>query len=645
MQAIAPVTTTLLKAGAQKLLYKLEVYAWGTWYNLSSLGGENYLGDGPVRISFGGPGDSIEPVGGTWSAEIQNPNGMFHPANTSATYHTLLRMGRKVRISVGATYGGVDYYWQRLIGYMDTPEFHASTNTVMISGMDYMQSLVDMELRNPNNFWGSTETLSSVASTATLDSELYLRNDSVATLTEADDMSGWVADDPTRLTSSESEDGGSDYVAVLSKAAGVANNSAYEDGAGGFLMGTLYKVSFTYCITEGSASAEFHLRFYDSTGTHAQGSFIGKSTIWTTGSFYFTATDTGQSRIFAEIYDATLVAAGVEFDEVSVKEVTGHSNTNYILPVDCNGPYFATLDGEAIFFNDPAEKDGWLYEETSRMFSFVEDAWIDAGTNNLIVYYYTTQIAENVLADILVTAGLYATQAAALAGMSYTVTSVTIPRVWFEAGTTCRDAIQMICERVNYRFWFDCSGVPNFHPAPTETSPVDFAFDDAKYVSEDRTRQDLDLVRNRIVITGISQAMFSTREDMRNSRFEGNATHAESVLRYGEKTHTIENHLFQTQAIVNSMATTLALAWGDAHYYADVTTPACPVPLEMGDTISWTLPLNPATPTTATPRGIIRNVDINGSQTTYVCEVITDIVNPLASSAGVSSATATGTVT
>jgi hypothetical protein len=96
---------------------------------------------------------------------------------------------------------------------------------------------------------------------------------------------------------------------------------------------------------------------------------------------------------------------------------------------------------------------------------------------------------------------------------------------------------------------------------------------------------------------------------------------------------------------VNSMATTLALAWGDAHYYADVTTPAYPVPLEMGDTISWTLPLNPATPTTATPRGIIRNVDINGSQTTYVCEVITDIVNPLASSAGVSSATATGTVT
>src|SRR5512138_2257972 len=119
MQNLGGVTTSQLRGNSQRNLWKLEVYDGASWINLCSLGGENYLKS--VTLSTGGPGATAEPIAGKWSAELDNFNAIFHPANTASSYDTLLRIGRKVRISYGGTYGLTSTYWQRLIGYMDEP--------------------------------------------------------------------------------------------------------------------------------------------------------------------------------------------------------------------------------------------------------------------------------------------------------------------------------------------------------------------------------------------------------------------------------------------------------------------------------------------------------------------------------------------
>jgi len=110
----------------------------------------------------------------------------------------------------------------------------------------------------------------------------------------------------------------------------------------------------------------------------------------------------------------------------------------YDLPVACNGVYIAYLDGTQIY-----DRDTWTYDRGNNKFVFLPSEIPAAGgTDNLIIYYYTTQDVEDVVADILVAAGLYADQAAALSDMDYEATGVTIDRVRFGSGVQALYAIK-----------------------------------------------------------------------------------------------------------------------------------------------------------------------------------------------------------
>jgi hypothetical protein len=280
--------------------------------------------------------------------------------------------------------------------------------------------------------------------------------------------------------------------------------------------------------------------------------------------------------------------------------------------------------------------NGWYYDEATKVISFNSEKLVD-DNDSLLVYYYTTQVPENVVADLMVTAGLYATRAAALADMDYTATGITIDRVWFDAGTKCITAIQKICERLNYRFWFGYDGRPHFLPAPTVGASV---FDFPGAIQNIRDYQDMDAVRNYIVIEGIEQAMYADTEKTRKSRVVGTESDATSILAYLEKTHTITNNLFQDQASVDDMCADLLAEFKDSKWYADLQLAFNPVPIELGDTIAWVLQLAIGTfgalygfahygvdlyanaGLYVTITGIVRAITMNDGISNYKCEVV-----------------------
>jgi hypothetical protein len=581
-----------------------------------------------VSVNPSGAGATPEVVAGTWSAEIANPGGIFHPFHPTSAYADYFRVGRKVRISIGGVYGGTAYYWQRIIGYMDAPTFNNTKRQVSLSGMDYMKSLADTALRSPGNYWGATATYSTVASVMVLGSEIYNEADAMEIEHEANNVASWVVTDGT-FESFASGGGGSTYVGLLQPIDETDAPVTYDNDVGSFTIGVTYVVSFKYKRTSPwTPGTELSCYIYESGTVTVWGSIANlKSATWATASFSFVCPKTTTARMtFKMSAQYKAGAVDIQVDRISIKPQTGDAiNAPYELPTESNGPCLAVLDGAAIWFGQA--NDEWTFDEATNLLTFSEKKIMAAGTDNLVIYYFTTQTLENVAADILANgpddlgggAGLYANRAAALAAMDYTPTGITIPRVWFDAGMPILDAIRKICERCNYRFWFDELGVPHFKPAPT-AGTADFAFESFGDLAGLDDHQDLEQLRNRIVIDGAEQAMYAPREDRDRSRLTGSAYDQASIDTYKEHTEPIRNHLFQDQASLNAMCATLLAARKDPKWYASLTVPHCAVPLEVGDCIAWNIAFQPGG-AEQTVTGIIVGIELQNAAATYTCEI------------------------
>jgi hypothetical protein len=630
MQDLGAVTYDDLKAPVQELLYKFEAWDGAAWIDLCALGGLNYLVDDSLSFSSGGAGVSPDPIAGTWSATIDNKDGIFHPRHPTSIYSGLLCAGRKVRISVGATYNATPRYFQRLVGYMDPPRFQEATKTVEVSGGDSMKALADTKLASPNTFWGAMETFSSVLSTDVLGSELYTQNDAAKNSpSDFDTMANWSTLSHAAIASVDDDEGSGDlggYNAELTKnASGYATGWAAHETPFSVTVGKLYKVSFWYKRV--SAGCTFSIRAYETASLNLMGKSAElSSTSWGPASFYFTATKTSAVRL-SSVITGSGTGLVCRFDLVTVKEVTAYYNTRYNMPAASHGVYFVTLDDVPLWYGDTSQ--GWLYDPILQVFYFDENTHIVTGTNNLKVYYFTTQDIIDVLGDVLAATPLYADRAAALAALVYTDPVVTVPKVWFEAGTSALEAVKRICERCNYRFWLDELDVPRFQPAPTHGDPVAWFASRAKADGGDF--QDIEEVRNSIVIEGMERGAFSTAKDKQTSRITGLANDGPFSADKLERTHSITNDLFQDQATTDAMAATLLAEFKDPKLYSDLPVPKNPIPLQRGDTVEWDIDLRVASGADAglknTVRGIIRDVSFAGDEFNYKCEMRSQAMN------------------
>lgn len=682
MQSITPVTTDQLLQKGQQPLLKFEIKYCCCWVDLTNLGGKNYLKS--ISISTAGAEMTPNPVAGKWSAVIFNKNGMFDPDETVyAPYNEYFRAGVKVKIQVGAKYDGVDYYWRRIYGFMEIPDFSIDNSEVNLSGFDNMQFLANTKLREPDNYWGSSITLSTIASEETLGVEMYDEDDAMEIIADAPNVTPWDTAYGAAMTWTAPGGAPSTNVGQIVKDDGGSFIMGYieDNNVGSVEQGKEYKVVFQYQITVvGKLSIGIYKTgtiwtaetaysvgdtveptipnanncFYlctvagtsgvvepawpvvenggvvDGTVTWATQYMDGKkmgeitnlsSGTWAEASFYFIATESCAIKMRASVRGASHVATTARLDVFSIKKITGFSNASYNLPDECNGVHYAVLDDEAIW---PGKQkgEGWSYDPELKIFSFDDERHMDVGTDNLVIHYYTTQVSENIVADLLVRAGLYSNQAEALAAMIYTATGITIDKVWFDAGKTCLNAVKMFCERCNYRFYFNYSQRPVFKPTPTPkgAGSEDFSFLES-HIAGIRDYEDRNEIRNRIVIEGIEQALPEGAEETKPSRLKGEALEVASINKYGEHTMSIKNHLFQDQATIDAYCAIYLAAFKDPKWYTTYDTPFNPVPLEKGDTLAWRKKYE-AGGTPIEQRGIIRDIQINDFVVTYKNEKV-----------------------
>lgn len=602
MQSISPVTTDQLLQLGQEPLMKVEIYVAAAWVNLSALDGENFVED--VFVSPAGASMSPAPIGGTWRVTLLNRNGVFHPQHPTSPWKDYLKTGRKTRISIGARYGGTAYYWQRVIGFMDEPRLDSLNSRVEISGADYTKFLADTELRSPENYWGSSQTFDSISSDGLVGSEIYNEVDAMDINNEANNVTNWT---PTNCAFASYADGGggSTYVGRMSSIQ--LGSDVINLNVGSATAGKEYKVKFKHKVS--TAGFAISVRILQ-TSLIKQVTYY-PTTSYTEESFFFTATDTGAIKM--QFYGSQ-GSIYISFDQISIQEFIPYDKRYYELPSESKGPYYVTLDGEPVWQGE--EDEGWYHEESTRRVFFDINKTVANGTDNIVIYYFTTESPENAVADLLVKVGLYADRATALAAMDYTATGVTVDRIWFEAGSTCLNAIKKLCERCDYRFHFDFDGTPVFKPEPSPGA-VTFAFTAQKHIASALTYQDRNEIRNRIVIEGMKQAEPVNKEETIPPELRGEAHDQTSIDAYGERTLTIKNHLFQDQTAIDNMVTSLLADRKDPKWYADVEVPHKPVPLELGDKISWKERLSPSLE--ITQEGVARDIKIDNFKTLYKC--------------------------
>ena len=593
--------------------------------------GGNYLESG--GISLGGASMTPNPVEGTWDATVFNENGIFHPQRPNSALKDYFVTERLSRVSVGATYAGTDYYWQRIIGYMDVPNYSIPDYRVAISGGDYMKRLHDTELKFPDNYFGAdTDPYPSKSSDGKSGAEMYTPVDAMNPADDGsdpfDNVDGWG---DISCTFEPFAEGGTFVGRFISTSPGAYTR--HPDVA------TLTADAKYICtfrakrVVETGAGATYSKGVYVSqlvggVLTFLNGEYPAYASIdsdtWKTYTLYFTAQVDGP--LYMTLHT---VFSGEEYriDNISIHTYRSYWERYYelldVVP-DSKGPYHVTLDAVDVWQGE--EDEGWWYAETgedgpdppyhpAEVVFFDANKTVPAGVD-VVISYFTQQAPEDVVAALLVLAGV--------AGeLETTATGITIDKVWFKEGTTCLEAIKMLCERCDYRFFFKYDGTPVFKPKPAVDAAVDFIFTDPRHIASINTYQDQGEIKNRIIIKGMKQAEPVSKEETMPSEFRGELSDADSIAAYGERTLTITNHLFQDQdSILNEaedagMCFDLLAEHKNPKWYTDLVIPFNPVPLELGDTIQWPERLSPGV--NITKRGIIRDIKIDNFNTTYKC--------------------------
>lgn len=586
------------------------------------------LGTSEASISFlkgqscevAGAGKDTEPVAGSWSVSLDNSLGLFHPYHPTSTYKDLIKLGRKVRLSWGAVYSGVRYFWQRIIGYMDQPKYDSLS--VSVSGTDYMKAIADTKLFSPYTNWGDDGTFSTDASPTGSGAEIYAEADACEIgASEADNVTNWAGGGSGGVVSSEGPAPDSLYYLYFERdIGGNILEYAHNANVGSVTAGATYQITFDAMKTGVHSPFLSIYQTVGSTATLLKTVYISSDTWWgEEQTFTVTATGNLQLRVGSQgKYSAS--GDSVQLDNISIKAVAGTSWNIYELPSTARGVYYVILNGAPVWQGDEDGKGGWHYDSDLNALFFSEDLVIDAGTNNLVIYYYEPTAPENIVADILVASGLYASRALALSDMVYTPTGITIDKPWFEPGTSALEAIKLLCERCNYRFWFTWQGYPAFTPAPIYTTPASFDFDEVKYASSISLSQDIGEVRNHITIEGCERSVLNvSTQAVDQSTWRGSAEDSTSITAYQRKTYALNNHLFQSQASADDMCLSLLSFYRNPKFYLELKTSHLPVPLEVGDTISIKLPVSLTD--TVTKYGIIRGISLQDGEATYRTEV------------------------
>ncbi|MCK4826016.1 hypothetical protein KA005_60270, partial [bacterium] len=268
---------------------KVEIYV-GAWIDLNSLAGEKYV-EG-ADVSLGGASMTPNPVEGTWGASLFNQNSIFHPHHPTSPYTNYLRTERLTRVSIGAEYGGVEYYWQRVIGYMDEPTFSSPDYKATLSGGDYLKRLRETELRTPNNYWGSSQLYNSIASDGVISAETYNEADAMTIVpNEINDIPvAWVRNNCTFASFANPRTGSAGTWCGRVTGQGPRPVSIKNLNVVAGVTGNSYQFKFWHRIVGGTGLIGIRLYIMQDAGTCFHAIYFPTDT-WKEETFEFTARD------------------------------------------------------------------------------------------------------------------------------------------------------------------------------------------------------------------------------------------------------------------------------------------------------------------------------------------------------------------
>ncbi len=181
----------------------------------------------------------------------------------------------------------------------------------------------------------------------------------------------------------------------------------------------------------------------------------------------------------------------------------------YNMPSDCKGIYkaykynIATQEYDEIVLNSE-----YTYDWEKNQFVFLHPNVPYQTEGSIWVWYFTSQIVENVVADLLIEAGLltHSDKQNWLTGDLVTATGKTIDRVWFESGTTYMHAIELLAERVIYRFRVNPLGQPMFTRIPVLLTDTTKRLNREEYIVRN-IEERLDELYNHFYLVGEKRAM------------------------------------------------------------------------------------------------------------------------------------------
>ena len=197
--------------------------------------------------------------------------------------------------------------------------------------------------------------------------------------------------------------------------------------------------------------------------------------------------------------------------QIAIDIVSGEDT--YAMPDDCKGIYRAFQDAISPYdgtgFREIYLNANFTYDWDTNDLIFLSPNIPDYnGTNCLRIYYFTSQIVENVVADILIETGiLHISRRNVWLNSSdlVTPTGQTIDRTKFNYGIKVIKAINLLSEAVIYRFYINGEGNPIFKPIPAYGDVVK-KINDNEYLLR-RKEERFDELYNHIIIEGEKREM------------------------------------------------------------------------------------------------------------------------------------------
>lgn len=567
---------------------KVEVEGESGWVDIS-----DYVVS--VNISRVKSGLGGEPVAGVFDVELVDVDDEFNPFNTTAAYKDLIRSGRRVRIS---QYLGTEE-WVKIIGFMDEPSFDFGEKKVKISGMDYMKRLIDKVLSGQECRWGDVAIFDSVESPGVSGAEQYEEADCVRIgEAEANSVGDWVNGTTTKWTMSSAAGGNNSNYALKFVSAGTFYfNTNYAENSGVVALdeGVEYVIKFDFKVHKPSTSTEYigKVQFIN----EASGEVVDEvelsiltalSDMWQSYSKKIVWTTTGNLKIKISIYGIKQGSSDeFYFDNFSVRLYDNTSWTRYKMPEDCEGVYYVVLDGEPVWQGDEDGSGGWHYNEQTKEFYFSEEMGVEAGSQNLFIYYYKESEILNAVADVLVYCGLYGSRAEALAEMEYDYTDEAVAKLYFDDGISGIEAIRMLCERLDYEFYFTEEGVPVFKKIEESVADVvDVELEAMEVCNSFLISEDSGTIKNKVIIEGSERSVLDVSTgEVKKSNWRYEEADEESVELYGERSYMIRNHLFQDEESMEAVAGEILNRWSERRRFFTFGVPVCVLPVQLGDVL------------------------------------------------------------